>query len=160
MRWLGAPGMTPFSTLTNTLMKSSCDFSDSRIFIYLRTLHGFQLLLFFFFLSREWIYWNSLKLQEGSTETWDYTVLCLVIQSCPTLCDPMDCSLPGSSVHLDSPGRNTGVGCHALLQGIFPTQRSNPGLPRCRQIIYWLSRLGNHVTILPGLIPGSPVGCL
>ena len=41
---------------------------------------------------------------------------CLVSQSCLTLCDPMDCSLPGSSVHGDSPGKNTGVGCHALLQ--------------------------------------------
>ena len=38
-----------------------------------------------------------------------------------TLCDPMDCSLPGSSVHGDSPGKNTGVGCRALLQEIFPT---------------------------------------
>jgi len=38
----------------------------------------------------------------------------------------MDCSLPGSSVHGDSPGKNTGVGCHALFQGIFPTQGSNP----------------------------------
>ena len=37
------------------------------------------------------------------------------LQSCLTLCDPMDCSLPGSSVHGDSPGKNTGVGCHALL---------------------------------------------
>ena len=40
--------------------------------------------------------------------------------------DPMDCSLPGSSVHGDSPSKNTGVGRHALLQGIFPTQGSNP----------------------------------
>jgi len=40
----------------------------------------------------------------------------------------MDCSPPGSSVHGDSPGKNTGVGCHALLQGIFPTQGLNPGL--------------------------------
>ena len=39
----------------------------------------------------------------------------------------MYCSLPGSSVHGDSPGKNTRVGCHALLQGIFPTQGSNPG---------------------------------
>ena len=39
----------------------------------------------------------------------------------------MDCSPPGSSVHGDSPGKNTGVGCHALFQGIFPTQGSNPG---------------------------------
>ena len=43
----------------------------------------------------------------------------------------MDCSPPGSSVHEDYPGKNTGVGCHALLQGIFPTQGSNPGLPHC-----------------------------
>ena len=53
---------------------------------------------------------------------------CLVTQSCLTRCDPMDCSLPGSSVHGDSPGKNTGVDCHALLQGIFPTQGSNPCL--------------------------------
>ena len=47
------------------------------------------------------------------------------LQLCPTLCDPMDFSLPGSSVHGDSPGKNTGVGCHALLQGIFLTQGLN-----------------------------------
>ena len=45
--------------------------------------------------------------------------LCLVDKSCPTLQDTMDCSPPGSSVHWDSPSKNTGVGCHALLQGIF-----------------------------------------
>ena len=45
-----------------------------------------------------------------------------------TLCDPMSYSLSGSSVHGDSPGMNTGVGCHALLQGIFPTQDSNLSL--------------------------------
>ena len=57
-------------------------------------------------------------------------VLCLVTQSCLTLCDFIDCSLPGFSVHEDSPGKNTGVGCHALLQGIFPTQELiEPGSP-------------------------------
>ena len=66
----------------------------------------------------------------------------LVAPSCLTLCDPMDCSPPGSSVHGDSPGKNTGVGCHALLQGIFPTQEPNPGLLHCRQILYHLSQLG------------------
>ena len=35
----------------------------------------------------------------------------------------------------DFPGNNTGVGCHFLLQGIFPTQGSNPGLPHCRQML-------------------------
>ena len=44
-----------------------------------------------------------------------------VSQLCPTLCDPTDCSPPGSSVHEDFPGKNTGVGCHFLLQGIFLT---------------------------------------
>ena len=63
-------------------------------------------------------------------------VLCLVVQACPTLCDPTDCSSPGSSVHGDSPGKNTGVGCHAFLQEIFPTQGSNTGLPHCRWILY------------------------
>ena len=42
------------------------------------------------------------------------------------LCNPMDCSLPGSSFHGDSPGKNTGVGCHTLLQRIFSTQGLNP----------------------------------
>ena len=53
-------------------------------------------------------------------------VLCLVIQLCPILCDTVDCSPPGSSVHVDSPGKNTGVGYCALLQGIFPTQGLKP----------------------------------
>ena len=55
----------------------------------------------------------------------------------------MDCSLPGSSLHGDSPGKNTGAGCHTLLQGIFPTQGSNPGLLHCRQILYHLSHQGS-----------------
>ena len=59
----------------------------------------------------------------------------LVAQSCLTLCYPMDYSPQGSSFHRDSPGKNIGVGCHALLQGIFPTQESNPGLPHCRWIL-------------------------
>ena len=42
-----------------------------------------------------------------------------------------------------SPGKKTGVGCHALLQGIFPTQGSNPGLPLCRWILYQLSHQMN-----------------
>ena len=72
-----------------------------------------------------------------------YIMLCLVTQSCPTLCDPIDSSPPGSSVHGDSPGKNTGKGCHALFQGIFPTQGSNSGLPHCRQILYQLSHQRN-----------------
>ena len=70
--------------------------------------------------------------------------VCLVTQSCLTLCDPMDCSPPSSFVRGDSPGKNTRVGCHAFLQGIFPTQGSNPpGLPHCRWILHCLSHHGN-----------------
>ena len=49
------------------------------------------------------------------------------LQSCPTLCNPIDGSPPGSCPQ-GSPGKNTGVRCHFLLQGIFPTQGSNPRL--------------------------------
>ena len=52
----------------------------------------------------------------------------LVTQSYQTLCDSLDCSPPGSSIHGDSPGKNTGVGTCSLLQGIFPTQELNWGL--------------------------------
>ena len=70
-------------------------------------------------------------------------LLCvLVTLSCLTLQDPMDCSSPGSSVLRDSPGKNTVVGCHFLLQEIFPTQGLNPGLPYCRQLLYHLSQQG------------------
>ena len=51
----------------------------------------------------------------------------------------MNCSPPGSSVHGISHGKNTGVGCHSLLQEIFLTQGSNPPLLHCRQILLPLS---------------------
>ena len=87
-----------------------------------------------------------------------FLLYCSVTQSCLTLCDPrnglccavlshsvmsdcdpMDCSSPGSSFQGDSPGKNIGAGCQALLQGIFPTQEWNWGLLLCRRILYQLS---------------------
>ena len=78
-----------------------------------------------------------------------------VTQLCPILCYPMDCSLPGSEDLLslwNFPGKSTGVGCHFLLQGIFPTQgsnlgRSNLGLAHCRQMLYHLSHQGSTTGI-------------
>ena len=58
----------------------------------------------------------------------------------------MGCSPPGSSVPANFLGKNTGVGCHSLLQEIFPTQGSNRGLLHCRKILYLLSHL---VILLP-----------
>ena len=69
----------------------------------------------------------------------------LVTQSCPTLCDPMDCSLPGSPVHGEFLDKHTGAGCHFL--GIFPTQGSNPGLS-C--LLRW------QTSSLPPAPPGKP----
>ena len=66
-------------------------------------------------------------------------VCVLVAQSCLTLCNPMDYSPPGSSVQ-NSLGKNTGVGCHFLIQRVFPTQGSNLCLLHCRQILYWVIR--------------------
>ena len=72
-------------------------------------------------------------------------VLCLVTRLCLTLCDTKDCSLPGSSVHGDSPGRMGGL---SHLQGIFTTQGQNWGLLHCRQILYQLSYHGSPVYYL------------
>ena len=83
---------------------------------------------------------NNLNILR-TEKRWDQThrTLWSVRQSCVTLCDSVDCSPPGSSVHGVSTGKNTGVGCHARLQGIFPTQESNQSLPHCRQILYQVS---------------------
>ena len=67
-----------------------------------------------------------------------------------TLCKPMDCSPPGSCPW-DSPDKNTGVGCHALLQGIFLTSGSNPHLLR---LLHW------QAGSLPLASPGKPSVCL
>ena len=72
-----------------------------------------------------------------------YQMPCAQLLICVQLCHPMNLSLPGSAVHGDSSDKNTGVGCHVLLQGIFPTQGLNPGLTHCRQILYQLSHQGS-----------------
>ena len=74
------------------------------------------------------------------------TMCAMSLQSCPTPCDPIDYSPPGSSIHGDSPGKNTGVGYHALLQGIFLTQGMNPSL---------LCLLHLHAGSLPLALPGK-----
>ena len=90
-----------------------------------------------------------------------YIHCCLVAQSCLALCNSMVCQW-------DSPGKNTGMGCHSLLQGLFPTQGSNPGQLHCRQILYHLSHQGSPRILEwvafplsrdlpdPGIEPGSP----
>ena len=69
----------------------------------------------------------------------------LIIQSCLTLCEPME--EPARLFYpWNSPGKNTGVGCHSLLHRIFSTQGMNPILAHYRQILYHLSHQGSHNT--------------
>ena len=75
--------------------------------------------------------WILVKSTGNITGAFLGGVKVLVIQLCPTLCDPIDCPW-------DSSGKNTGVGNHSLLQGIFPTQGLNLGLLHCRQILHGL----------------------
>ena len=77
----------------------------------------------------------------------------LVAQSCPTLCDPVDaaCQL---LCPWDSPGKNTEVGGLSLLQGLFRTQALNPGLLRCRRILY---QLGPREAPRP--VSAAPTNC-
>ena len=70
-------------------------------------------------------------------------MLSLVVLLCPTLYDAMASSPPGSSFHGDSPGKNTGVGCHALLQGI------NPGIETRSPAL--------QADTLPSTPPGKPL---
>ena len=74
---------------------------------------------------------------------WTDAVWCLVSQSCPILCDPMDCSLPGFCVHGDSPDKKTGGGCSFLLQGIVQTPELNRDLLHHRWILYQRSYQGS-----------------
>ena len=81
----------------------------------------------------------------------------LVTQLSPTLCDPTESSPSGSSVHGDSPGKNAEMGCHSLLQRIFPTQGSHPGQTHCRQILHHLGHQGMSSPKLKGF-PGGASG--
>ena len=80
--------------------------------------------------QERWHGWRGLTLDS----------VCAQLLSLVWLCDPMDCGLPGWSVHGDSLGKNNGVGLHALLQGIFPTQGLNWSLLHFRQVLYHLSQ--------------------
>ena len=92
----------------------------------------------------------SLSLSFGTTVTQEKEER--GAQLCPTPCDPMDCGPLGSSVHGIFSGKNAGVGCHFLLQGIFPTQGSNLCLLLC--LLHW------QAGSLPPAVPGKPLSHL
>ena len=86
------------------------------------------------------------RVTHTHTDVLLVNVYVLVAQSCPTLCNPMDCSPSAFSVYRIFPGRNTEVGCHFLLQGIFLTQGSNSHL---FHLLHW------QVDSLPVGSPGK-----
>ena len=96
------------------------------------------------------LYWSGVDLQSGISfrcrAKW-FRSICEFraqsLQSCLTLCDPVDCSSPSFCLW-DSPGKNIGVGCHALLQRIFPAQGLNPSHVSCigRWVLYHLASSG------------------
>ena len=70
--------------------------------------------------------------------------VCEVAQSCLTPCNPMHCSLPGSSIHGIFQARALEWVAIFFSRGIFLTQGSNPGLSHCRQMLYHLSHQGSN----------------
>ena len=79
-------------------------------------------------------------------------IIVLVAQLSLTLIQPRGLYPARLLCPWDSPGQNTGVGSHSLLQGIFPTQGLNPHLLRCRQILHHLSHQGSPTCPEPNVI--------
>ena len=76
-----------------------------------------------------------------------YSLCCCLVAQLRLFTTSMDCSQPGSSVHGISPGKNTGVGCYFLLQGIFLTQGSNQCLPHWQEDSLLLSHLESSTEV-------------
>ena len=102
-----------------------------------------QILLFPLSISSQKLLISLKRYNLNSISSLQLGVSAKSTQSCLTLCDPMDCSQ--APLSMDSPGKNTRVGCHVLLQGIFPTQGWNP------RPLHW------HVGSLPLVPPGKPL---
>ena len=82
----------------------------------------------------------------GGAQALQNLCYCLVVKSCPTLFDPMECSPLQAPLFMDFPGKNARVGFHFLLQGIFLTQGSNPSLLLDRGIFYHCVIKKAHMT--------------
>ena len=89
---------------------------------------------------RRWGPWEVMRSWGWGPHKWE---CCLVAQSCLTLLQPHGLQSTWLLCPWDFPGKNTGVGCHALLQELFPTQESKPGLLHCRHILYCQSDQGS-----------------
>ena len=93
--------------------------------------------------QHHWFPWQNSSWGHALQWKWKWKSLKCV----QLFCDAMDCIVHGLYSPWNSPGQNTGVGSLSLLQGISPTQGSNPGLPHCRWILYQLSHKGSPRTL-------------
>ena len=152
----GAPlknGPHQNSNNNKSLLKNA--FRKSHSFLMPHCIHWKHCFKVLIYVSGQWLYMapnrKISKQKHNSTNCRGAVMTCLysrfmcflkwseVARSCPTLWEPMDCSLLWLFCRWDSPGKSTGVGYHFLLQRIFLIQGSNPGLPHCRQTLYRLS---------------------
>ena len=83
---------------------------------------------------------NDIRFQDGHSSFESESVSCSVMSNSLRLHGLLPARL---LCPCNSPGKNTAVGCHPLLQGVFPAQGRNLGLPHCRQILYFLSHHGS-----------------
>ena len=96
--------------------------------------------------------WFSSEMNRDHSATFETAPEYSILDSLLTMSESESCSVVSDSLQphglyspWNSPGQNTAVGSLSLLQGIFPTQRLNPGLPHCRWILYQLSHPGSPV---------------
>ena len=109
-----------FATPWTAARQASLSITNSRSLLRLMSIESVRPFNEYYSVTKNWV--TEASLQSSSIKC-EWKSLSRV-----WLCNPTDCRLPGSSVHGDSPGKNTGVDSYFLLQGIFPTQGLNPGL--------------------------------
>ena len=161
-RSLGKYWFTKFADLPNTdtfhhtISKTSSHFSKIPVFQN-------SIFFFFFFVERignkicQLFPWmcqahscSFLRKCGPDLQVWIIIICLSSFQGKIALHAFIDGSLPGSSVHGDSPGKNAGVGCHVLLQEILPTWGLNAGLPHWRQALYRVSQQSSSLAVVPG----------
>ena len=134
--------------MCSTLITQSVPFLILRVW----TTHWTPCLSWHQYFPKDWVHGCILDSLSTSEPLWFWlcAVLCCAksFQSCLSLWDPIDYSLPGSSVHGDSPGKNTGVSCHALLQWIEPVSLMSVAFAGGFFVTRILYHLGSPVLII------------
>ena len=121
----------PDRHVKQTLGQTSLNFQAKVNFVFIKMKTVFNVI------GRDKIHREKISIQQRQSKSL------LVSQSCPALCHPMDCSLPGSPIHGIVQTRILECSAIPLSRGIFPAQGLNRGLLHCRQISYCVSHHGS-----------------